>query len=220
MNPPSWLDYLTAFGTAGAALFAAWASFVGQSASRSARLSAEASYDLMELEKSRDAREIEEKALTAARSIVVSIAQRPFNVGSNMAGIDFCLTLRNAGLVPVFETLLQVRSADAIWGPQPIGSVAPGDSIEAYAHLPCSNTNDTLDASVLFRDRYGRQWLAAPSGGLDEVGISFRLDWVTRSETFASALLPRERRGRIKGLVGQADFETWRRSMAPKGAGE
>jgi len=218
MAVAEWVEYVSAFGTAGAALFAGWAAWVGQGASRSANLSAQASLDLMTLEKTRDARMLEEKAQVAARSIVLSMAHRSVDKQGQHLGRDFCLTIRNAGLVAVFDTMLQVTVGGNTWGPQKVGAVAPGAAVEAYAFVPCSDPNARPRAISLFVDGAGRSWVAAPGGDLTEVGIHTRLDWAVRAEEFAQASMPRDRRGVLRGLVDLADFDAWRKSVEDKGS--
>jgi hypothetical protein len=201
-----WLQAVAAVGTAVAALFAGWAAWI-------ARRSAEASRDLVKLELERDLRSAEEARWRQARRVTVDLmGQEVFLPPDNTPAHDMYLVVLNGSTDPISKVRLKIVGGDAVWGPQLVGNVAPGNQVTLIARLITSRDTDNADAFVRFVDIEGRPWVAnaRTSVGPDESGID---TWIAEGRAFGERNLTAAERGTISGAVGPPDLESWRQEV-------
>ncbi|MDB4954245.1 MAG: hypothetical protein JWO36_1814, partial [Myxococcales bacterium] len=127
-NAPTWLQYAVAFGTVGAAVFAGWAALV-------ARRSAQAAMRLVTVETERDARERGQAFRRQAQRVSVDVAMASHEPAGGRQALDVLMAVMNASADPVLKVRVKIAVGDTVWGPQLIGTIAPGSRIVAIARL-------------------------------------------------------------------------------------
>ena len=206
-NGPLWLQYLVAFGTAGAAVFAAWAALMTRRAANSSR-------DLVAVETVRDARSVEEARWRQARRITVDLSTEMTPLPPHdRRGFDAHLVIANSSPDPIFKTRLKIVVGDAVWGPQLIGNLAPWQRVELTARLMTRADDDNTDAFVRFVDVEGRSWISAARGALtpDKEGVD---SWIAQGREFAQRDLTSAERGTIVGTNAPPNLDAWREQFA------
>lgn len=211
-NGPLWLQYLVAFGTAGAAVFAAFAALSARSAARASR-------DLVAVETTRDERLAEDARWRQARRITVDLmGQEGILAPSGRRAHDMHLIVMNASPDPIFKARLKVVSGDAAWGPQLVGTIAPWQRIELTVRLMSEETGDNADAFVRFTDVEGGHWVANARSAVtaDERPVDA---WIAEGRAFAQKgeHAPPAERGTLAGLGAPPDLEQWRADVAGDG---
>lgn len=200
---PLWLQYVTAFGTAGAAIFAAWAAWAATAATRTNK-------GLVELERGRDARAADEALHRHARRVLVELSFTPVVQTNGVSGHNMRLLITNASSDPVFKARAKVTLGRAIWGPVLLGNMPPGHEVTVTARLrdvgeETANTN----GFVRFADVEGHSWVATARGDvrMDSDGLD---QWLAEGELFASRSLTFEEKGEIAGVRTDPYLGFWR----------
>ena len=202
-NGPLWLQYLVAFGTAGAAIFAGWAALT-------ARQAAAATRDLVAVEILRDGRSTEEARWRQARRITVDLVnQAQLDPSGDRIGFDQHMVLTNSSPDPIFKTRLKMVVGDAVWGPQLVGTLAPWQRVVVTARLSTLEDDANTDAFARFVDVEGQSWVASARSALrpDEEGVE---RWIEEGRVFATSNLTAAGRGTIDGVSAPADLNAWR----------
>jgi hypothetical protein len=198
---PLWLQYLTAFGTIGAATFAGVAAFM-------TRRAATASRGLVELERWRETRTIDELRTRHARRVVVDLNGQPVTVRGRQA-YDFILSVVNAGHDPVFKVRLKAHIGDATWGPQLLGNMSPGQQIHLMARIYTDGDWSNIDGFARVRDTDDRAWIVSARGERVEDSPAGLDQWIADGHAFATREMSAHERGSINGVI-DPDFDRWR----------
>jgi hypothetical protein len=197
------LDWLTAAGTTGAAVFAGWAAISSASAVRENRR-------LVNIERQRDFDRTNAERTEQAKRVSVVLSTQDVVIGDRPA-IDFYVLITNSSSGPLFRTRLRVDIDDKTWGPQLITTLGPGERYELNARLytpgPISNAN----ASVRFVDANERAWVATARTGSEPAGDDLG-DWIAAGKVFATRPLDPYERGTVHGGP-VPDFEGWRKRV-------
>lgn len=192
------LDWLTALGTIGAVAIAGWAAWA---ATQSARVTRQ----MVKIERDRD----EAARVSQAQRVTVDLMTEDiFDETGNRVGADCRLYLVNASTAPLYRTRIKIVAGSAVWGPQLIGSVAPGQEIELYARLMTTADRLDADAPVRFYDPDGQAWIASPGGHPVQAGDDVQT-WIDDAAAFSQRELTSFERGMTIG-VHTADFDSWR----------
>lgn len=213
-NGPVWLQYLIGFGTAGAAVFAGFAA-------RAAKNAASSSEALVKVETERDKLLADEARWRQARRITVDLAfeTAPVDCGAGRMAYETFLVVTNSSPDPIRKVRLQILLGDAIWGPQLIGTVAPGGRVETMARLVTNTPGiGSADGLARFVDVLGQYWVASVRNAvqMDERKTD---DWIAEAEKFARRPKQIEERGTISGAI-LPDFNSWRDQLrAADGSG-
>jgi hypothetical protein len=204
---PLWLQYMIGFGTLGAAIFAGVAAFV-------ARRSTRAAEQLIKLESGRDERAAEDALWHQARRISVDVMSKAVTLANARRAYDIGLVVRNASVDPVFKCRLKIIAGDALWGPQLVGTLAPGDRIIVMARLVTDANDTNTNGFVRFMDANSRAWVAEARGPLVSDQQSANA-WVADAQLFAQRTLTPEERGSVYGGTHELlpDFDAWRTEM-------
>ncbi len=148
---PGWLDYVLAFGTLAAVIFAAVAAMA-------AWRSTKATVALVELEKDRDERATDAAIRHQVKRVVVSLGFEFFE-----GATEYLITLTNASPDPIRFCRLKLAQGDVVVGPQLIRStLAPYTGFSWTITLP--NSDDTVSAVARVVDVEGRGWVIDQSG--------------------------------------------------------
>ena len=202
-NGPLWLQYLVAFGTAGAAIFAGWAAWT-------ARQAATATRDLVAVEIQRDVRSSEEARWRQARRITVDLVNHAqLDHSGDRIGFDQHLVLTNSSPDPIFKTRLKMVVGDAVWGPQLIGTLGPWQRVALTARLYTLEDDANSDAFVRFVDVEGQAWVASARSALypDENAVEH---WIEEGRVFSARDLTAAEQGTIDGVTPLPDLDAWR----------
>ena len=200
---PVWLQYLVAFGTLGAAIFAGAAAFA-------ARRSTAAARDLIDLERGRDDRRAEEEFWRHARCVTAVVQSFVREIDGRNA-YDVHLTVQNAGSTPILFPRIKLLAGGVEWGPQVLGALGPGQSGGVVVRIFTENLADDMNGFVGFADVNGNYWLRGARGTLAP-STEVRDGWVDDARRFAVQVFatPHER-GSTLGAFDEArfDFEAW-----------
>ena len=205
-----WIDLAIAVGTVGAAVFAGIAA-------RVAATSAEASRELVKLERERDSAAIEAAHWRQARRITVDVRGRQRSDYSDEPELepnawDASCVVTNASVDPIFNARIKIVCDDERWGPQLVGTLAPGQRIEVIARIMTRSPN--LNGQVRFVDVEGQGWVA---DGQNPVRPDDDLTrWIDDGREFAErGHLPPVMRGTItrSDYASVPDFDKWERGV-------
>ncbi len=150
---PLWVEYVVAFGTAGAAIFAGWAALT-------ARASTKATRNLVELEAARDQAAREDAEWRQARRITVDLVGRKVDLPEGRGASDFQAVVLNGSADPIRKCRLKVVDGNERWGPQLIGTIPAGGCVRVMTRI-YNGPGDDPDAHVRFADVAGRYWVAS-----------------------------------------------------------
>ena len=195
------VDWLTAAGTAGAAVFAGWAARSSSAAVRENRR-------LVDIELERDRQRSEAERTAQARRVSVTLMMEDLHNDDGLAGVDFHLVVTNASDSPVFKVRLKVTAGDGVWGPQLAGNVVPGQQVELYARIYSTAPMSNSDALVRFVDTNDRAWVATSRAAAEPTDDDLD-DWISEGQGFARRQHDLYERGTWYGLP-TADFDGWR----------
>jgi hypothetical protein len=194
---------LGTLGTISAAGFAAWAAWAAQRA-------ASASRDLVLTEQARDAKAAQEELFTQARRVMVELVTQPIaNTPQSGPGRIAHLVITNASIDPIFKVRIKVIIGDAIWGPQLIGGLIPGQRISLTAFVATAADDSNTDGYARFVDSRGVAWIASARQKLrqdDEAGLT---DWISEGRDFASRDLSPIERGATAGVEVIPNLDEW-----------
>lgn len=194
------LDWLTAAGTVGAAVFAGWAALSSASAVRENRR-------LIAIERQRDLdRSDAERTEQAKRVSVVLVTQDA--VIHDRQVVDFHMLLTNSSSGPLFRTRIRVDIGDKTWGPQLIAKLGAGERFELFARVYTPGSIDNANAIVRFFDANERAWVATARAGSVPAGDDLG-DWITAGQEFAMLSRDPYERGTSYGGP-EPDLEGWR----------
>lgn len=203
---PLWLQYLVAFGTVGAALFAGWAAWSARTATRSTR-------DLVNVERTRDERAAEEARWRQARRVTVDLLGQGVTLPDGRGAHDMHVRITNSSPDPISKVRLKIVAGDATWGPQLFGTVYPYAQVLVTARLVTEVDSDNANAFLRFLDVENRVWLANARTLVqpDESPVE---DWIADGGKFAKLDLSVEERGTVEGVVSPPDLDAWRSGLA------
>jgi hypothetical protein len=200
-----WINVATAVGTVGAAVFAGIAA-------RTAGRSAEASRQLVVLERQRDDAAHEVSLWRQAQRVTVDTRGRQLldNLGG-IVGWDVSTFVTNASSDPIFKTRIKIVTGDRWWGPQLTGTLGPGQSIEVIARIYSSS--DRLNGLVRFVDVEGREWVANSQTAVEPDPDVQR--WIDEGREFAERTLGGHEKGTLHRTDGRSmpDFDAWARQF-------
>lgn len=199
---PQWLQYLSAAGTAGAAVFAGWAALATRSAAQESRR-------LVELELAREARVVEESEWRHARRVAVDLVTQPITLSDGRMAHDFRLSVMNAGTDPILKARIKVVMGDGRWGPQLIGTIAPRREIGLTARIITEvEIGDNINGYVRFYDTEGKVWIVAARGPTvrDDEPVD---SWIEEAREYVRSPRTAEERGAIHGRE-MPNFDAWR----------
>ena len=196
-------EWVIALGTIGAAVFAGWAAF---SASSSARKT----HDIVDIERTRDAERAEAARTAQAKRVVIDLQTVTLYAGPEAAehvGVDLKLMVTNSSDTPIFKVRLKVQAGAAVWGPQLIGNIRPGQEIELYARIYTAADLADTDAFVRFVDANDRAWVGTARGPVtpDSDDPS---RWIDDGRAWAESPKDSFELGQLNG-VAMADFDDW-----------
>lgn len=158
------LDQLIAILTALAVAAAAWAAIA-------ATRSANAAIDLVELERARDARTVEEERWHHARRVSVDAQIAADPAADGRKGFAVHVALDNAGDGQLTKCRLRVALAHDVFGPMLIGNLRPKSTAHVVLWWPDDDADDQGSVGtvvdVRFRDVMGRPWIVNATGQLD-----------------------------------------------------
>jgi hypothetical protein len=204
----STLDVVTAVGTVGAAVFAGWAAL---SSARAARVSR----DLVLLERERDQERLEEAKWRQARRVTVDAGfQTVLDDRDRWLGVDAFARVTNASGAPISKVRVKMACDPEQWGPQLVGTIAPGDHIEIVARLLAPLQTGEFNSLVRFVDVDGRGWVLDARGVLAPDVDDNLAAWIEDGRHFAEREMSPEQRGTIAGASPAApDIEAWRQQF-------
>ncbi len=205
-NGPLWLQYVVAFGTLGAALFAGWAALTARAATRATR-------DLVSVERARDERAAEEARWRQARRVTVDLLGQEVTLPDGRPAHDMHLRVTNSSPDPISKLRLKIVVGDATWGPQLVGTVYPYALVSVTARLITDAGSANSNAFVRFLDVEDRAWVAN-ARTLVQPDDRSADDWIAEGRAFATRQLSVEERGTIDGMVVPPDLDEWRASLA------
>ena len=206
METSDWINLATAIGTVGAAWYAG-------RAARVAATSADASRELVKLERERDIAAIEAAHWRQARRVTVDVRGRQLwdEQGEAIAWDAGCVAT-NASVDPIFKARIKIVSDDERWGPQLVGTLAPGQSIEVTARIFTRSPN--FNGQVRFVDVEGQGWVA---DGQNPVRPDDDLTrWIDDGREFAERDLTPHEQGTLTrtDYASMPDFDGWAASVA------
>lgn len=199
------LDVILAIGTLGTAIFAGWAA-------SSSRQAARASRDLARLEAEREERAAEDLHWRHARCVTVDLFTEEVADHGRRRGFDVLLTVTNAGVEPVRKARLKVLMGDAVWGPQLVGTITPGQSVRLTARLLTTADEANTDGLVRFTDARGNSWVTGARRPLAEDPPENLGAWIDEGRAFAQRDLSPAERGSCSGAA-TPDLSEWRTEM-------
>jgi len=202
MDASDWINLATAIGTVSAAVFAGVAAWTaGQSAA--------ASRQLVTVERQRDDAERHAAVWRQARRVTVETRGRErLDQSGNLVATDVSVVVMNASADPIFNTRIKIVSGDgARWGPQLLGNLPPGHSIEVIARI--RSESPEFNGFARFADVEGRGWVSNSMSAAEADNDVNR--WIEEGREFAAReLLPHER-----GTMDRSDqrdmpdFDAW-----------
>ena len=195
------VGWLTATGTAGAAVFAGWAALSASAVVRENRR-------LVDIELQRDRERAEAERTAQARRVSVTLITESLHDESGQHGVDFHLVVSNASDSPVFKVRLKVVAGAGQWGPQLVGNLVPGQQLDLYARIYTSATLSNTDAAVRFVDANSCAWVATARTSAEPTSEDPG-QWIVEGEAFARRDLDLYERGSLSGLPAP-DFDGWR----------
>ena len=203
------ITLLGTLGTISAAGFAAWAAWAAQQA-------ASASRDLVLTEQARDTKAAQEELFAQARRIMVELVTQPVAdaPGSDPGRIAH-LVVTNASNDPIFKVRIKVVVGDAIWGPQLIGGIRPGQRISLTAFVATSADDSNTDGYARFVDSRGVAWISSARQKLgqdDDAGLT---KWISAGQDFASRALSPIERGTTVGVDVVPNLDEWATQFGP-----
>jgi hypothetical protein len=206
---PVWLQYVVAFGTLGAAIFAG-------AAALAARNSTAAAKDLIELERGRDERQAEEALWRHARCVTATVHSAVRDVDGRTA-YDVHLMVHNAGSAPILFPRVKLLAGGVEWGPQVLGALGPNQRGGVVARIFSEADSEDMNGFVGFADINGNYWLRDARGSLSP-SPEVRDRWIDDARRFAQRdfATPQER-GSTLGEFDEArfDFAEWSSSLDP-----
>lgn len=205
---PTWLDYLTAFGTAGAAVFAGIAVLV-------AALQGKSSRDLVELERRRDERAREEAHTAQARRIILDqMHVHMVDDEGTVVGADVFLRIHNGSDDPINKVRVRLAFGASRHGPQLIGGIAPGATVSAVAYIPVEGPTAWTPSSIRFVDSQNQSWVLDSEGHLDPDGPDGLERWIEEAQEFARQPHSAEERGVVHGVELIPAWDDWRAELS------
>lgn len=202
----NWLDWATAIGTIGATVFAGWAA-------KASAASAKQTRDIVEIERRRDREAAEVAKTVQAKAVMVGMWTEGVFEDDLRVGADCRLTLTNASQHPIFKARLKMTVGYAVWGPQLVGDMAPGQEVEVYARLLTTDEQLNTDGHVRFADVRGEAWVRPARGGpeIDPTDVQVWIDEGARSRPTTAI-----ERGVLNGVT-HPDFDDFRDSAEAQG---
>ena len=226
-NTPTWLQYLIAFGTVGAAIFAgaaaiaAWRSAtatqestkVATRATRAAQRSANAARKLIAIENNRDEHDAKELQMRHARRVVLQLGIEPITASHGRRGFDVQALVHNAGDDPIRHCRLRIDAGGTVWGPQYLGHLGGREEGGLMVRIYSECDIDAVKAVCAFVDVAGVRWQVDERSRLSVDDVSpeqWRADAVEFAMRHGRTVLER---GSTLGAFQQRypNFEEWRR---------
>ena len=120
--------------------------------------------------------------------------------------VDVRLTLLNGSSDPFHFCRVKITAAEVTWGPQLVGTLAPGAIVDVRVQL-LATTADIFDANAWARvtDANGGQWIVDVRGSRVADTTEGRRKWIEEGAAFASLDLTPEQRGTVTGVAVTAD---------------
>jgi hypothetical protein len=163
-------------------------------AAKIAAQSADASRQLVTVERQRDAVAREAALWRQAQRVTVDTrGQQLHDHSGNLIGWDVSTVITNASVDPIFKTRIKIGTDDERWGPQLTGTLAPGHSIEVIAHVATRSHN--LNGYVRFVDVEGHGWVANSQTAVESDESLER--WIEEGREFAQRDLHPLQRGTL-----------------------
>lgn len=209
MDFSDWLELATAVGTIGAAVLAGVAA-------RVAARAADASRELVLVERQRDKAAFEAELWRQARRVTVDTrGQHLLDHKGDLIGWDVSTVVTNSSADPISKARIKIACHDERWGPQLVGTIASGDSVEVVARI--FTTSRDLNGYVRFVDVEGRAWVANSQTGVvsdDELDL-----WLEEGAEFAQRDLDPLQRGTLMhtGSRIMPDFDGWAAEIESRG---
>lgn len=195
----NWLDWATAIGTVGAAVFAGFAAVVSAVSTRQTR-------DIVEIERDRDRDAAERARLEQVKAVMVGMNTEEVFDGDRRIGADCRLVLTNGSSLPIYKARLKMIVGGVVWGPQLVGDVAPGQRVEVYARILTTEDQADTDALVRFTDARGEAWVCSARGRREPDPTDVQA-WIDEGMSFRPTT--RYEKGMMDG-VSYPDFDVWR----------
>jgi len=205
---PTWLQYVTAIATGGAALAAAWAALNSYSSTK-------ASQRLVQVEVERDERNRSEAFKRQAQRVTVDLSGQPFDV-SGVAALDMHARVSNSSADPISKVRIKLIAGGQRWGPMLVGTLSPWQKITVTARVFADPSADDQNAYVRFLDVDGQAWIAnARTAVVPDPGPVDQ--WIADGREFVLRRLTMEEAGMIDGLEDFApDLDAWRSEMSER----
>lgn len=205
---PTWLDYLSAFGTAGAALFAGIAALV-------AALQGKSSRDLVDLERGRDERAREEERTAQARRVILDqMHDHMVDDEGSVVGADVFVRIHNGSADPINKVRVRLAFGANHHGPQLIGGIPPGATVSAVAYIPVGGSAAWTPSSIRFVDSRNQSWVLDSEGHLSPDGPDGLERWIEEAREFASQPHSAEERGVVHGVELIPAADDWRAQLS------
>lgn len=208
---PLWLQYVMAFGTVGAAIFAGWAAWT-------ARTTTMATRRLVELEVARDERVATRELWRQPRRVTVDLISRRSEQPDCRAAEDVRVRVLNDSPDPIRRPRLGVLvNGEERWGPQLLPTIPPWSSASLTARI-YADVKEDFDAFVRFADVEGNYWLASARKDLrqDQRPNS---EWIEAGQKWSSRMMSAEERGTVAPDIHEStfDFDEWLVSIKTEG---
>ena len=227
-NATNWLEYLVAFGTLGAAVFAgaaagaAWRSAratersaaIARTSADAAGKSATAAEGLVGLEHDREDRAAEERRWRHARRVVLALQLEPVATPRG-PGFDVQALVHNTGDDPIRHCRLRIEAEGTVWGPQYLGHLGRNEEGGILVRLFSDGDIASVKGYIAFVDVNLAKWVVDGFGDLlvDEKSPE---EWTAEARRFVAEYISRAsvlERGTTIGAfqARRPDFNLWRR---------
>lgn len=208
-----WLDYLSAFGTAAAAILAGVAALI-------AAWQGKATRDMVVIEQTRDADRREEERTAQARRVMLDEMQRYFSdEHDHVVGADVFLVVRNGSADPIHKVRLRPSFGGRRHGPQLVGSIAPGAKVTALVHIRGTDDVDWAPSRIRFVDVRNQAWTLTSNGELKEDNQDGLDAWIEEGREFAREDHDSSELGILTGTESMPDPDGWRSALESLSSG-
>ncbi len=202
-----WLEYLSAFGTAAAAILAGVAALI-------AAWQGKATREMVVIERIRDADRREEERTAQARRVMLDEMQRYFpDEHDHIVGADVFLVVRNGSADPIHKVRLRPSFGVRRHGPQLVGSIAPGAKVTALVHIIGTDDVEWAASRIRFVDVRNQAWTLTSKGELKEDNQDGLEAWIEEGREFARADHDSLQIGILTGTESMPDPDGWRSAV-------
>jgi hypothetical protein len=202
-----WLDYLSAFGTAAAAVLAGVAALI-------AAWQGKATREMVVIERTRDADRREEERTAQSRRVMLDEMQRYFSdEHGQIIGADVFLVVRNGSADPIHKVRLRPSFGGRRHGPQLVGSIAPGAKVTALVHIRGTGDVEWAPSRIRFVDVRNQAWILTSKGELKEDTPDGLEAWIEEGRDFAREDHDSPQIGILTGTESMPDPDGWRSAV-------